>query len=89
VSRCKEAWWDDLDGSGLPLPDEFVTDEPQFIAMTRTIPEHLELEIEWLYEVERGVPTRNEGEWVRTFLVQPPSHRLSGVIRSLDARVAA
>jgi hypothetical protein len=88
MSRTKEAWWDDLDGSGLPLPDEFNTEEPSFIAMTRTIPEHLELERQWLAE-STPFPSENQYEWVRTFMSQPPSHRLSGVIRSLDARVAA
>jgi hypothetical protein len=86
VSRTKEKFcsfdWD------LPDMTDMDFEEPQFIAMTRTIPEHLELERQWLAE-STPFPSENQYLWVSTFLVQPPSHRLSGVIRSLDARVAA
>jgi hypothetical protein len=91
MSRTKEAWWSDGDGwneADFDLLPEHEFAEPSFIAMTRSIPEHLALELEWLSAVS-PFHSDNERDFVRTFLVQPPSHRLSGVIRSLDARVAA
>jgi hypothetical protein len=87
MSRTKTQYCE-FDGSDVPDMDDLIPEEPKEFSHTRTIPEHLELERQWLAE-STPFPSENQYLWVSTFLVQPPSHRLSGVIRSLDARVAA
>jgi hypothetical protein len=87
MSRSKQAYCE-FDGSDVPDMDDLIPDEPSRFEMTRTIPEHIALELAWLDE-STAFPSHYQREWVRTFLVQPPCHRLSPFIRSLDARVAA
>jgi hypothetical protein len=86
MSRTKERYCE-FDGSDVPDMDAEMP-EPSFIAFTRSVLEHIHSEWDVLYETT-PFPTENQYQWVRTFMSQPPSHRLSGVIRSLDARVAA